>query len=288
MLFADVVRRARRYLGGDRDAITELVDRGGGTQFDITIPVNGIVTGGLLEVDETGELLLVRDYVERERIVTVARGFQGTDQVDPLTGYVRVQPRWTHLLEDVQDQLAALTGEGLWQMATLPLTEADYDLDIDGFDLSGIAPNILGGIYGVEVRYAGDRHWAQTWRMDETVLWVPDGAVADSLTVYYPTPFGKVTSMRQAVSSVGLRDGMEDLLALGAAARALGARSVDRAQHEAYTGNRDAEDVPFEAPAVYSRQLWSRYSERLQQELHRQNMLWTPREVAGRPMRGGW
>lgn len=148
-------------LAGQREARNVLASTpdSDDTTLTLTYSVKGAQEGAKLSVDFEDMYVVSSD--PGTKIATVIRGQFGTTAASHSSGAtVWVNPKWSRaqVLRAVNAELDALSGLGLFQMATTTIT---FSSPVSGYDLDGLTPDDVIDIY--EVR-ADDPGPQQSWR----------------------------------------------------------------------------------------------------------------------------
>jgi hypothetical protein len=214
------------------------------------------------------------------------RGQFGTTAATHDTGdTVWVNPKWSYaqVLRAINAELDSLSGQGLFQMATLDLT---FSSPVSGYDMTGLTPDDVIDIYEVRADDPGPQkgwrpinHWSLVRDASTTdfasglgLVLHEAGSPGFTVRVTYKKRFTQVTSASAAVdmaTAAGVDREAHDLLALGAAIRLAAGKEVQRNQLSAQPDTRRSEDVPPGASLGSVKALRQLYTERLGQEKSR-------------------
>ena len=223
------------------------------------------------------ELMLVWDVNTTAKTATVQRGMFGSTAASHTTAeLVTVNPRFSdfHILKALNDDLAALSGHGLYQVKTAVLT---FDGTARSIDLASDVIDVL------EVRYdesGGTKRWPL---IDQYVVLhdldpadFPTGKairfdrspeVGVDIRVHYKAPFTSLSAQADDVLTVaGLHAEAHDIPPLGAAIMLAGARDIRRTDTRAQGDTRRAEEVPAGTPQGAVRTLMQQRQYRIGQE----------------------
>lgn len=205
------------------------------------------------------ELMLVWEVNGTAKTATVQRGVLGSTAASHASGdTVTVNPRASdfHILKALNDDLAALSAAGLYQVKTQVVT---YDGTARSVDLADDVIDVL------EVRYdesGGTRRWPSIDQYqvlhDLPTADFPSGKairfdrspeVDVNVRVKYKAPFGTLSALADDVEAVtGLHAEAHDLPPLGAAILLAAARDIRRTDTMAQGDTRRAEEVPAGTP----------------------------------------
>ena len=217
------------------------------------------------------------------KTATVIRGQFGTAGVAHTAGgTVWVNPKWSRAqcLRAVNAELRALSGAGLYQMATVDLT---FNSAIRGYDMTGVTPDDVVSIYEIMADYPGPQNAPVQIRSYRVVR---DAQAADfasgigiilneaghpghTVRVTYRKRFTAVTSAEAATdlaTAAGLDVEAHDLLSIGAAIRLHSGSEVRRSQLNAQPDTRRAEETPPGAVLQSSKGLIALRNQRLAEE----------------------
>lgn len=253
-LTADLIEDTRGHLGAP-DTLNQIaaVDAVS-TSVRLSRALRNVGVGTLLSVGlETMHVWAVTDATTGT--LEVRRGHGGSTAVAHLEGeVVRVAPEHTDfaILRALNNDLAALSGAGLFAVRTLDLTASGSARTYD------LAADVLG-VIDVRVDYEGlSNEWplVKSWLplSDMPLSDFPSGkalrldeAVPDNrpLRVRYKARFADLATLTDDVEAVsGLRASAHDLPPLGAAWRLTAPQEIERNQMRRQGDSRRSEEVP--------------------------------------------
>lgn len=229
------------------------------TSLVLDYDVKGAQEGARVSLDF--EDCYVVDSDAGTKTLTVIRGQFGSAAAAHTAGAtVWVNPKWSRaqVLRALNAELDALSGLGLFQMATIDLT---FNAAVQGYDLTGLTPDDVIDVYEVRADAPGP---SKGWRPIESWRLIRDAPTGDfasglglvvfdsgfpghTLRVTYKKRFTQLTAANAAqdVAPVaGLDREAHDLLALGTAIRLGVGLEVKRNQQSAQPDSRRSEDVP--------------------------------------------
>lgn len=281
MIAEDAVEEVRSYLEGDSGQTLNLIYGAlDTTTTTVTFQraIDGITSGTLLSVGL--ETMYVWEADAAARTATVRRGHgTSTARTHSDGDLVRVRPLVPahRIFDALNAELDALSGDGLFRIATLDLTAAtsarSYDLADD-----------LVSVYEVRVDTAGDDNsWPllNSWRLDldAPVSEFPSGRAlrvdrmppaGRTVRVVYHAAFMHLTSLADDMSTAtGLQPTAVDIPALGAAWRLSAPGEVIRNRTDRQGDPRRAEEVGPGAKLRAPLPLAQQYERRVRQERNR-------------------
>ena len=280
---ADVLQDARVFMQqNQRDERNKLAApyTAGGGQLTMTYDTRGITPGATLSIGLN--TFYVWAVEPTSKTVTVSGGEDGSVDADADAGdTVLVRPRVTDatLLRFANDELADLSSpaSGLYAMRTFDFTVTGAQV---GYDMTGVTD--LQGIYSV--RYVDGSGAAlrdlprlkpHEYRLERNTpgglrfMLLAGGLPGFPVTVSYRSGFTPLSSLSQLVTSTGLPATATDLLAMGAALRAVVGREIRRNDITTQGDTRRAEEVPAGANQAAWRGLAAQRAIRLQNEASR-------------------
>lgn len=282
---ANLIDTAKRHLlSGHREPINKLAaDTAPGTgtltfQYDL----GGIKEGATVQVGL--EVFHVWSVNESAKTATVEPAQDGSTAAAHDSGdLVTVNPKFPDhiILAALNDDLLDLSSPGgLYRTRTVDLTWVDTE---GGYNLTGVTD--LVGIGDVWVQQAGvtSKDWEQVsnYRIERDAdtsvfpsglaIYFDDLAETGSvLRVRYRSGFGQLTNLSDNVTTVtGLPATAMDIPPLGAAARLVRSREVERNNTDTQGSTRRANEVPPGALRRVGDQLWADRMRRIQREAAR-------------------
>lgn len=249
-------------LGGQDDQVNVLASNpdADDTSLTFTYDLDGIVPGALLCIDL--EVMRVVDTNNTSKTATVIRGQRGSTAAAHSSGAVaQVNPRFSRwsVFRAINDDLDDLSGQGMFQIATVDLT---FNSSVMGYDLTSVSS--IENIYSVRYKVPGSsKEWPllhpSKYRLERHAD-TSDFASGYSLTVYdggypgyairvaYKAPFARFTTAAQdAQTDAGLPATANDLPPLGAAIRLLSGHEAGRVAYEHQPDPRRSDEVPVGA-----------------------------------------
>lgn len=222
------------------------------TTFTMAYALGNIASGSLLSIGL--EDCYVWSTDDGSKTVTVDRGVDGTTAAShTTTERVRVTPRWTdaQILRSVNNELANLYAQGLYQIATTEFTFTSANV---GYEL----PAATLGVWRVWTKDYAFKNWVRLdgWEVDHAAntttfpsgvaLFLRNGAYEGrTVRVQYRAAFTALTTLAQDVVAVtGLPSTAVDVLRMGIAVSALVGREVGQRLLESQGSTRRAEEVP--------------------------------------------
>jgi len=281
-LVSDILDRARANLTARaREEVNTLAvayTAGSGT-MTFTYPVGGITPGSRISV---GLNTLHVWSVDAAGTATVSGGWDGSTDANAAAGaVVRVNPRFTdsELLAAVNDDLADLSAQGLYQMRTVDVT---FNPVVEGYDLPG---DVLE-VYEVRYQTPGPyKDWPRipkvSWRVErnQSTTDFPSGTALHLFAGGYPgftvrvlfkSGFTAVSSPTQDLAATtGLPVTAVDLPPLGVALRLGYPWEARRNYPDAQGDTRRAAEVPPGAVLGGLRGLAALRAARIQAEVGR-------------------
>lgn len=288
---ADLVQETRRQLMGLHRALWNRLDTAIADAVTPTVVLEfdasaQVAKGAIISIDD--ELMYV--FAVSANSLTVQRGWYGTTATTHADGaLVEVQPRFPQyqIRKALTDEIRSWPAE-MFRVAglTIPVT----DSNIRGYDLTD-----LGTFYNVlDVRRAprsfsgsaddtasSSRSWARVRFSTTRVLDTGDFAsgialtlgelVEGSVRVIASTPFVTtiMTDATDVEATIGLSASMVDIPPVGAAARLLYPREVQRTGTQEQGEVRDAQEVPPGFITQTATALWGFRRTRLSEEINR-------------------
>lgn len=171
--------------------------------------------------------------------------------------YVNPQVSSFEILTAVNDELGALSSQGLYRIKTVELT---YSATRMGYDLTSVGADLLD-VWRVRMDDVGpERSWAalrrEEWRLDQDanttdfvsgrqLVLFKSTTPGRKVRVSYKATYGTLAAVADNVETVtGLHTEAIDLLALGAAIRLGAGRDIKRSFMEAQHEPRRGDEVP--------------------------------------------
>lgn len=215
----------------------------------------GMQTGSIVEIGL--EQMYVRSVTGST--ATVYRGWNGTTAATHLIqAIVSVNPRFpkSAILQALNDDLADLSGQGLFWARTIALTS---DVTKAGYDLTGVTS--VDGILAVKYDEIGPlKYWPEIGarnfelRRESNLTDFPSGFAlvvksgvdpGGTIRVTYASSFGTLATLTDTVeTTAGLHSEAMDLPPLGAALRLGVAREISRNFWETSSGSNRDDNVP--------------------------------------------
>lgn len=287
----DLIHETQRHLySGAKEGFNRLSGNHNNSTGTFTFKdaLDGIQRGSVLAVNL--ELLLVISMNEQNKTATVKRGWLGSEPASHSDdAFVHVDAKFSPfaIFQALNDELNALTAEGLYQMKTIDVT---YSSAVRGYDLAGVT-DILS-IYELRWETTGSsKYWPEIRNFtisrdmaagefaSKIALFLHEGASAgQTIRVRYKAPFGQLTSLTDNVQTVaGLHYQAHDILPFGAAARLVAPREVKRGFMESQGHPRRAEEVPPGSQLRSAQGLLTLRNLRVNQERARLDNLYPPK-----------
>lgn len=263
-----------------RNVLTTTVTSGAtGLAFDYSL--RSIQEGAKLSLDFEDCYVVASDV--GAKTATVIRGQFGTTGAAHTAGAtVWVNPKWSRAqcLRAVNAELRALSGAGLYQMATVDLT---FNSQVRGYDMTGVTPDDVISIYEIMADYPGPQnapHQIRSYRVIRDaqtadfasgigIILNEPGHPGQTIRVTYRKRFTAVASASASTdmaTAAGLDVEAHDLLSIGAAIRLHSGSEIRRSQPNAQPDTRRAEDVPPGATLQSSKGLIALRDQRLREE----------------------
>jgi hypothetical protein len=280
-----LVEECRRHLfSGAREQVNTLAATLSSSPTVQTVtfnyPLRQITEGAVIEVDL--ELMLVLATNVTNNSATVLRGQLGSASASHSSdAVVTVNPKFPRfgIFSAINEELGALSSEGLFQVKTVDLT---YNPAIDGYDMTSVTDlldiySVRYSIPGPNLRWPEIRSYQLKRNMPTTdfasgIALVLDegGYPGRTVRVSYLAPFSPLTALTDnVVTTSGLHTEAHDIPPLGAAARLVMPRDVKRGFTETQGDTRRAEEVPPGASMASGRGLLALRDRRVQQEIAR-------------------
>lgn len=271
-------------LGGQDETVNTLaasVDTDD-TTLTFTYDLHGIVPGVMLGLGL--EVVRVLDTSPTANTAVVLRGQRGSTAAAHSSGdVVVVGPRFSRwsVFRAINDDLADLSGRGLFQVKTVDLT---YNPSIAGYDLTSVTD--LEQVYSVRYEVPGaSKEWPllqpSQYRFDRnadtgdfasgfSIVLYRGGYSGKAIRVAYKAPFTRLSTASDDVQTVsGLPATANDLPPLGAALRLQAGHESGRVAYEFQPDTRRPEEVPVGAN-LQTASGWRRLREdRIDSELKR-------------------
>lgn len=286
---ATIDRVIRDIQGGDRDERNLLAGNvsASDTSWSFTYDLNGIQGGSVVCAD----LETVYVWAVSSQAATVQRGHNGSVAAAHTSGaMVSVNPRFSpaQVFDTINDEIQALSSEGLFRMLSVDLTTS---ATAHTYDLTSVA-TMLGDPWEIRYDNAGSsnewpvvRNWTVSrnmptsdfasgimLRVDEQL---PTGR---TMRVRYKAPFTAVTAVTDTLeTTAGIPATAVDVIVLGAQARLMSTKESKRSQTEASVDSRRATEVPVTSAIKTSNYLWQLRNSRLAREVSRLEQEWGPR-----------
>lgn len=239
----------------------------------------GVVAGSTIEIGS--ELMYV--HAVASTTVTVARGYAGSAAASHTAGdLITVNPKFptyriiNALNADLRDLSSPVTG--LYQAKTETFT---YQSNIAGYNLTNVTSinGVLSVTWEDESAYEGEPE-IHSWRLlrnrDTDVfasgfaLILNQGATSgQTVRVTYKAPFTEISSVSDALSTVGLLAEAYDVPPLGAAMALMAGAPIRREFIDEQFSSRRSEEVPPGAISASMRDLRLRRSDRVNAEAAR-------------------
>ena len=275
---SDLIERTRWHLNTGlvekRNVLTTSIDAST-TGLSFTYDLGPLQADAVIAIGL--ELMLVWSVNTSGKTAVVQRGmFGSTAAAHTTSDLVTVNPRFSdfHILKALNDDLAALSASGLYQVKTEVVT---YDGNERTVDLASDVIDIL------EVRYdesGGTKRWPlidnYTLMHDLPTADFPSGKgirfdsppeVDVNIRVHYKAPFTALSALTDDVLAVsGLHAEAHDLPPLGAAILMGAARDIRRTDTAAQGDTRRAGEVPAGTPQGAIRALSRQRDVRIGQE----------------------
>lgn len=278
----DVIERTRRHLhsGETRDERDKL--NGAVASVDTTVQLvygrDGVQSGSVLALGL--EELYVWERTDSS--VVVSRGQNGSTAAAHINGtIVYIKPKFSafSILKSVNEELDALSADGLYRVLTVPLT---YVPGTDAYNLTGVTDliDILSVEYAVNDgtgRWASLRNNRYRLRRDmatadfaSSMALTINGYVENgSMRITYKAPYLQLSTLEDNVETVsGLHSQAHDILTIGAALRLVAVNEVSRNFLD-QSETRRAGEVPTGARSGQIRNLASLRMARLEAEKSR-------------------
>ena len=278
----DVIERTRRHLhsGETRDERDKLdgavtsVD----TNVQLTYGRDGVQSGSVLALGL--EELYVWERADSS--VVVSRGQNGSTAVahtDDTIIYIKPKFSAFSILRSVNEELDALSADGLYRVLTVPLT---YVAGTDAYNLTGVTDliDILSVEYAVNDgtgRWASLRNNRYRLRRDMATADFASGMALTingyvengPMRITYKAPYLPLSTLADDVETVsGLHSQAHDILTIGAALRLVAVNEVSRNFLD-QSETRRAGEVPAGARSGHIRNLASLRMTRLEAEKSR-------------------
>lgn len=258
---AIVQRIERELLAGLRDPVNKLssaLTDTTGTAVALTYDASAITAGDVIECEaETMNVWAVSG-----QDLTVERGWNGsTAATHAQNAIVRVNPRfpWQDIFAAVNDELLALSADGLYQIDHVDLTTSTIQ---DTYDMTGVT--VCDRLLEVTYDTSGnDNRWPDLFRFTRLVRNASTSEFASgfqlkldcvvepgrTMRVVYAKPFTTLSALSDDLeSTAGLASSMEDAVMWGAMARLLLGKDGKRTFLEAQgDSRRQNEVVPLSA-----------------------------------------
>jgi len=288
-----MLQEARRHVfSGSREQINVLAANvsSNATSLQFTYDLKAINDGAIVEIDLEQFIVLSTDAATKTAVVIPAQ--YGTTTAAHTSGtMVTVNPKFSRfgLFTALNQELAALSSEGLFQVKTVDLT---FNPAIDGYDMTSVT-NLLD-IYSVSYAVPGpsklwpriknyrlQRNASTTDFASGTALILYDGGFPGrTVRVLYRAPFTALTALTDDVATVaGLHVEAHDIPPLGAAAKLVAPRDVKRGVTEQQGDTRRADEVPPGTSMASARGLLQIRDRRVQQEVARLKRFFPPSMV---------
>jgi len=212
------------------------------TEFDIPEDENLLRLGSIIEADQ--ELMRVTDFNESGRIVTVIRGYSGTEEADHVVDtQVKLSPHYTRIdvFNNIRDNIVALYPD-LWTVKTeviAPATSDAYPLS-DPLTVEVVEANPGDQGFGTINRDGRivDNHPGIGGK-----AFVVNGGASGQIWLRYRRRFGIAETEADTLESVGLESVWETLVMVGAAADMMAGKDVVAADVEWVQNVLQAENI---------------------------------------------
>lgn len=253
------------------------------TSLSFDYSLEGIVPGATIGVGL--EVLRVVEVNNTSNTATVIRGQRGSTAAAHTAGdVVQVAPRFSRwsVFRALNDDLASLSGAGLYQMLTVPLT---YVSSIKGYDLTAVTD--VEQVYSVRYKVPNsEKEWPRLEQKDyrfDAKANTTDFASGFSLTILnggypgqpmqvaYKAPFSPMTAEANNVLTVtGLPATAHDLPPLGAAIRLQSGHESGRVDYSSQPDTRRADEVGVGGSLQAASGWRALRKDRIDEELRRQ------------------
>lgn len=260
----------------------------GNVTLSFTYDLKGIKVGAFLSIDL--EVFYVWSVDDSAKTAICERAMLGsTAGTHAANSVVTVDP----IVHDFQiaralnQELASLSGEGLYQMKTVSLTAAS---GTTGYDMTSVTDII--DVYAVHWKNSGSsRNWPEIRNYkyqskfpasgfaSEKALFVYEGVtVGQTIQVMYRAPFGSIATTNDNITAVtGLHAEAHDIPPLAAAAKLSLSREVKRNFSEVQGDTRRAGEVNQGGMGNAGKTLLALRDKRVAQERTRLMSLYPPR-----------
>lgn len=223
------------------------------TTLTFTYDLGPLQAGAVISIGL--ELMRVWEVTTGSKTAVVQRGYAGSTAAAHTTSELAtVNPRFSdfHILQALNDDLASLSGHGLYRVRTVTFTD----------DGSARTYNLADDVIDVlDVRYDADtsaNQWPllDNWQVlhnlpalefasGKALRLDASGASNRDVLVRYKAPFGSLSALTDDVEAVtGLHEEAHDLPPLGAAVVLASAREIRRTDTMAQGDTRRANEVP--------------------------------------------
>lgn len=222
--------------------------------------------------------------VSGQDVTDCVRGYQGTTKATHLIStlvYHNQKFPVFKVLRQMNNELRAITSEGLYRIRTISLSTVSGQL---GYDLTGVTSDFLR-VLSVQLRYlTGTTSLEYTREVQKIVRNLPTADFASgygmffkralpvprTMQVIYAAQFGEITTASVSTdandATIGVPPEIEDILPIGAAIRLIVGREPKRSFTEAQPESRDAQDVPPGAIANSATELRRLRAQRIYEE----------------------
>lgn len=263
------------------------------TSVVVADSLGGIQAGSVICIDT--EEMYVRSVTASTLTATVIRGFRGsTAATHSANAQIQVRPHTSRfrIFNAINDELRALSGQGIFQMKTVNLT---FNAAVGGYNMTSVTAADVVDIYSVRYkdpngtskewppvrRYELVRNMASTDFASTLALMVYDAVPpGQTVRVQYRARLGTFSATSDNISSVtGLHAEAFDLPVIGAAWRLTTASEVRRNFTEAQGDSRRAEEVPPGSTLRAAGGLFALRRQRISEERGRLMAMYPPKAV---------
>ena len=285
-------------LDGQREArnVLNSSPNSSATSIDLLYHPRGIQEGARIAIDFEDCYVVTSDV--GAKTATIIRGQFGTTAAAHTSGAtVWSNPKWSRaqVLRAINSELKALSGAGLYQMATVDLT---FNSQVRGYDMTSVTPDDVISVYEIMADYPGPQNApvqissfrvvrdAQTadFASGIGIILNQPGHPGQTMRALYRKRFSAVTSAQAGTdlsSTAGLDAEAHDLLSVGAAIRLISGSEVRRSQRNAQPDTRRAEEIPPGAVLQSVNGLIKLRDQRLREEKARLARRYPARKIMG-------